>query len=61
MYVVCVPHPQPHLDVMGVKPIKLRRLLYSFSSVIGREKKGRRVSTFVNHILMPSSTNKEVS
>ena len=31
MYVVCVSHPQPHLDVSGVKS-------YPFSSVIGREK-----------------------
>ena len=37
MYVVCVSHPQPRLDVLGVK---LRRLSHSFSSVIGRKKKG---------------------
>ena len=40
MYVVYVPHPQPHLDILGVKPVKLRRLLHSFSLVIGCEKNG---------------------
>ena len=40
MYIVYVPHPQPHLDILGVKPVKLRRLLHSFSSVVGCEKKG---------------------
>ena len=32
MYVLCVSHPQPRLDVLGVK---LCRLLHSFSSIIG--------------------------
>jgi len=35
MYVVCASHPQPRLDVLGVK---LCRLSYSFSSVVGHEK-----------------------